>query len=81
MSEKSKRLMMIYSRLKSGPVTIDMLQNWAQKNDIQISARTFYRDLYDLENSVIPSNEKLVVVIGEKNRRPGNWNLRITKNR
>ncbi len=78
MSEKSKRLMMIYSRLKSGPVTIDMLQNWAQKNDIRISARTFYRDLYDLENSVIPSNEKLVVVIGEKNRKT--WKLEYTNN-
>lgn len=69
MSEKSKRLMMIYSRLKSGPVTIDMLSNWAKKNDVQISSRTFYRDLYDLENSVILPNQKLVVAIGEKNRK------------
>ncbi|MBF8457623.1 WYL domain-containing protein [Kaistella sp. G5-32] len=69
MSEKSKRLMMIYSRLKSGPVTIEMLSNWASKNAVQISARSFYRDLYDLENSVIPANEKLVVSVGEKNRK------------
>ena len=61
MSEKSKRLMMIYTRLKSGPVTIEMLSAWAQKNDVQISTRTFYRDLYDLESSFIPRNEKLVV--------------------
>ena len=69
MSEKSKRLMMIYSRLKSGPVTIDMLSNWAKKNDLQISSRTFYRDLYDLENSLILPNERLVVSVGEKNRK------------
>lgn len=69
MSEKSKRLMMIYSRLKSGPVTIEMLSNWASKNEVQISSRSFYRDLYDLENSVIPANEKLVVSVGEKNRK------------
>ena len=69
MSEKSRRLMMIYSRLKSSPVTIEMLSNWANKNDIQISSRSFYRDLYDLENCIIPSNEKLVVSVGEKNRK------------
>ncbi|QOW11208.1 WYL domain-containing protein [Kaistella flava (ex Peng et al. 2021)] len=69
MSEKSKRLMMIYSRLKSSPVTIEMLSSWAKKNDVQISSRTFYRDLYDLENSVILPNEKLVVAVGEKNRK------------
>ena len=69
MSEKSKRLMMIYSRLKSGPVTIEMLQNWAQKNEVPISSRTFYRDLYDLEHSVIPADEKLIVTVGEKNRK------------
>ena len=69
MSEKSKRLMMIYTRLKSGPITIEMLSAWAQKNDVQISTRTFYRDLCDLENSFIPRNEKLVVTMGEKNRK------------
>lgn len=78
MSEKSKRLMMIYNRLKAGPITINMLQNWAQKNDLHISSRNFYRDLYDLENSVIPSNEKLVVVIGEKNRKT--WKLEYVNN-
>lgn len=69
MSEKSKRLMMIYSRLKSGPVTIEMLTSWAKKNDVHISTRTFYRDLDDLENSVILPNEKLVITVGEKNRK------------
>lgn len=69
MSEKSKRLMMIYSRLKSGPVTIEMLSSWARKNNVHISTRTFYRDLYDLENSIMVPNEKLVVAVGEKNRK------------
>lgn len=75
MSEKSKRLMMIYSRLKSGPVTIDMLSNWAKKNDLQISSRTFYRDLYDLENSLILPNERLVVPLGKKTEKPGRLNI------
>ena len=73
MSEKSKRLMMIYSRLKSGPVTIEMLSAWANKNGVQISPRTFYRDLEDLENSLMLSDQKLVVTVGEKNRK--SWKI------
>lgn len=73
MSEKSKRLMMIYSRLKSGPVTIEMLSAWANKNGVQISPRTFYRDLEDLENSLMLSDKKLVVTVGEKNRK--SWKI------
>ena len=69
MSEKSKRLMMIYGRLKKGPVTIEMLCHWANKNDLQVSSRTIYRDLYDLENSLFSPNERLVVCTGEKNRK------------
>lgn len=80
MSEKAKRLMMIYSRLKSSPVTIEMLSSWAKKNDVQISSRTFYRDLYDLENSIIPPNEKLVVAVGEKTEKPGRLNTLTKKN-
>lgn len=73
MSEKSKRLMMIYSRLKTGPVTIEMLSAWANKNGVQISPRTFYRDLEDLEDSLMLSDEKLVVSVGEKNRK--SWKI------
>lgn len=69
MSQRSTRLLLIYSRLKAGPVTIELLQQWAQKYDIQISARTFYRDLLTLENSLILPDEKLVVSVGEKNRK------------
>lgn len=69
MSQKSERLLKIYSRLKRGPVTIELIKQWAQKNNITISERTFYRDLNDLENSLMIENERLVVKIGEKNKK------------
>lgn len=69
MSERSTRLLLIYSRLKSGPVTIELLQQWAHKYDIQVSGRTLYRDLLTLETSLTLPDEKLVVSIGEKNRK------------
>lgn len=69
MSQKSQRLLKIYSRLKRGPVSIEVMKQWAQKNDINISTRTFYRDLNELETSLMLENEKLVVKIGENNRK------------
>ncbi len=69
MSNRSNRLLKIYSRLKLSPVTIEILENWAVKNDFNFSTRTFYRDLEILERSLILSNEKLTVTIGEKNKK------------
>lgn len=69
MSEKSERLLKIYSLLKRGPVSVEILKHWASKNNIQISERTFYRDLNDLETSLVLPGEKLVVSIGEKNKK------------
>ena len=66
MSDKSERLLKIYARLKRSPVTIEIIRDWAKKNDIKVSERTFYRDLNDLENSLILDNERLVVSEGEK---------------
>lgn len=69
MSEKSERLLKIYGRLKRGPVTISVIKDWAARNDMKISARTFYRDLKELEHSLMMDGEKLVVTEGEKNRK------------
>lgn len=66
MSEKSERLLKIYSRLKRGPVTIEVIKNWAKTNDIKVSERTFYRDLKDLESSLMMDGERIVVSEGEK---------------
>lgn len=69
MSQKTERLLRIYSLLKRGPVSIELLEHWAEKNDIKISTRTFYRDLEDLENSILVDGEELVVSSLEKNKK------------
>lgn len=69
MYRKANRLLKIYSLLKRGPVTIEIIKQWAQKNNINISERTFYRDLNDLENLLLLDDEKIVVKIGEKNKK------------
>ncbi|WP_297985281.1 WYL domain-containing protein [uncultured Chryseobacterium sp.] len=73
MPTKSERLMKIYGRLKRGPVTIEVIKNWAVKNDLKFSERTFYRDLKSLENSVLLEGEKIEVQFGEKNKKT--WRL------
>lgn len=78
MAEKSERLLKIYSRLKRGPVTIATIKDWAKKNDINISERTFYRDLKELEHSLILDGERLVVSEGEKNRKV--WKIEYSGN-
>lgn len=77
MSQKSERLLKIYSRLKAGPVSIEVIKDWARKNDICISTRTFYRDLIELENALILENERLVVKTGEKNKKI--WKIEYNK--
>lgn len=69
MSDKSERLLKIYSLLKRGPVTVEVLKHWAKQNGLEISTRTFYRDLQDLESSLLIDGEKLVVSVGEKNKK------------
>ena len=69
MSDKSERLLKIYSLLKRGPLTVELLNQWAERHGIQISPRTFYRDLKDLENSLFIEGEKLVVTTGEKKQK------------
>ena len=69
MSEKSQRLLKIYNLLKRRPVTIEYLKTWAENHHIQISERTFYRDLSVLENSMLADDEQIVVSRGEKNKK------------
>ena len=79
MSDKSERLLKIYARLKRSPVTIEIIRDWAKKNDIKVSERTFYRDLNDLENSLILDNERLVVSEGEKNKKT--WKIEYSESK
>ncbi|MCG7280951.1 WYL domain-containing protein [Chryseobacterium taklimakanense] len=69
MSQKSGRLLKIYALLKQKPVTIDSLKQWALKNNIAISERTFYRDLQTLEEAVLTEGEQIIVTTGEKNKK------------
>lgn len=75
MSIKSERLLKIYSLLKRGPVSVEILKHWAAKNDIKISDRTIYRDMINLENSLMLPDEKLVVSVGEKTKKSGKLNI------
>lgn len=76
MSVKSERLLKIYARLKRGPVTIETIKDWASRNNIRISERTFYRDLNELETSLVLPGESIVVSVGEKNRKT--WKIEYT---
>lgn len=69
MSAKLDRLFSIYNLLKSRPVTISHVSTWAEKRNLKISERTFYRDLRELERVILGVNEKIVVSVGEKNRK------------
>ena len=69
MADKTTRILMIYSRLRRGPVTIEILKDWALSNDIFISERSLYRDLKEIEKIVLLDNERVVVTEGEKNRK------------
>lgn len=77
MSDRSERLFKIYSRLKRGPLTVEMMKSWAAQNDIAVSERTFYCDLKVLENTMLADGERLVVSQGEKNRKT--WKIEFAK--
>ena len=69
MSEKANRLLRIYSRLRKAPVTINTIKDWAKKNSIEISERTLYRDLEEIQKSILLEGEKIIEFIGEKNKK------------
>ena len=68
MSKKSKNLLRIYNRLKRGPVNIEVIKQWAKSHDLNISERTLYRYLDELED-IVQYNEKLIITEGEKNKK------------
>lgn len=69
MSDKASRILRIYARLRRGPVTIEILKDWAVSNDIFVSERSLYRDLKEIERIVLLAGERVVVTSGEKNRK------------
>lgn len=69
--------MRIYSRLRRGPVTISIIKAWAKRQGIDISERSLYRDLREIEESIMPEGERLVVMVGEKNKKT--WKLEFSK--
>ncbi len=75
--KKSTRLLKIYAQLRKAPVTIASINTWAKKNDVQISERTLYRDLAEIEIMMLLDNEQIVVEEGEKNRKT--WKIEHKK--
>jgi hypothetical protein len=69
MPEKAIRLNRLYSKLKKGAVTIDALVKWASLNGIEISPRTLYRDMEEIEKFAIDNGHELVSWNGEQNKK------------
>jgi hypothetical protein len=69
MPEKAIRLNRLYCKLKKGAVTIDALVKWASLNGIEISPRTLYRDMEEIEKFAIDNGHELVSWNGEQNKK------------
>lgn len=78
MTDRATRLLKIYSRLRRGPVTIEILTKWASKNGIEVSPRSLYRDLKEIEQLQLIDGETIVVTEGEKNRKI--WKIEFSEN-
>lgn len=76
-SPKAVNLLRIYNRLRQSPVTLDVLFQWTERQDIKISRRSLYRYLDDLEKTVHFQGEKLLVYEGEKNKKV--WKIEFDK--
>jgi len=73
MSARLERMIRIYNRLRRGPVTIEMISQWADSAGIKVSSRQLYRDLNELQNLQIAEGENVVEYTDEKNRKT--WKL------
>ena len=73
MSARMERMIRIYNRLRRGPVTIEMISQWAESAGIKVSTRQLYRDLNDLGKLQIAEGENVVEFADEKNRKT--WKL------
>lgn len=73
MSVRLERMIRIYNRLRRGPVTIEIISQWAQAAGIKVSNRQLYRDLNELERLQVAEGENVVEFTDEKNRKT--WKL------
>jgi predicted DNA-binding transcriptional regulator YafY len=73
MSARMERMIRIYNRLRRGPVTIEMISQWAESAGIKVSSRQLYRDLNELQGLQIAEGENVVEYVDEKNRKT--WKL------
>lgn len=73
MSAHVERLMRLFNRLKRGPVTIEIIKQWAKNAGIDVSERQLYRDLNELKTLSINDAEKVIEFADEKNRKT--WKL------
>jgi predicted DNA-binding transcriptional regulator YafY len=73
MSAHVERLMRLYNRLKRGPVTIEIISQWAKNAGMDVSERQLYRDLNQLKTLNINDGEKVIEFADEKNRKT--WKL------
>ncbi len=73
MSARLERMIRIYNRLRRGPVTIEMISQWAESAGIKVSSRQLYRDLNELQTLQIAEGENVVEFTDEKNRKT--WKL------
>lgn len=71
--DKSGYILQIYDRLRQSPVTLEVLYDWITKQGIDISKRTLYRYLDDLEKNIQFEGEKLHVYENESNKKT--WKL------
>ncbi|OQP50280.1 hypothetical protein A4H97_00070 [Niastella yeongjuensis] len=73
MSAHIERLIRIYNRLRRGPVTIEIISQWAKTAGIKVSDRQLYRDLNQLKSLQIAEGENVIEYINEKNHKT--WKL------
>lgn len=69
MADNIERIFRIYNRLRRGPVTIEIIHNWATNAGIEVSKRQLYRDLNKLTTLHLPDGENVVEYADEKNRK------------
>lgn len=58
-------------------MSVEDIKSWAKNSDLNISSRTIYRDLLDLENDLAVKGEKLVVITSEKNKKT--WKIEFER--
>src|SRR5690349_15909273 len=73
MSVRIERLIRIYNSMRRGPVTIDIISQWAKSAGIHLSDRQLYRDLNTLKNLHFAEGENVEEYTDERNRKT--WKL------